>query len=109
VTAALQWGFDISAHCDSLADLGYTCMGCDADLATAHVTVAGGPWNRRVLLVLCRACLGTDQTAAAARVRILLADQVVNRRLDLTDGGPGAAGAAEARHGDHYDPLPQRC
>ena len=101
MTAPLGFLFD--AHCDKIEGAGFTCMTCDVEPATGHVTVDGGPNHGRLLALLCASCASEDAWHIVCR---RFSEWGASQQLDLEDLGPGALGGPWVKHGDHHDPLP---
>lgn len=102
-----------SAWCAQVAGAGWACMVCtgpELEAATGHMVAGGGPYEGRLLALLCAYHAGPD---GAEDVNEESA-RWVDAGLLGTDLGPGPRGVPPVLHRDpgdpgwHLDPLPVR-
>lgn len=77
-------------------------MACENRLATGHVTVAGGPHDGRVLMLVCPQC--AHPADAMIHIKAALVNMAMDDVVKLDWGGPGSK-LAQYWHRDHWDPL----
>lgn len=101
------WSLSIVQSCPKVEGQGLTCMACGKEQAVGHVSASGGPFDGRVLMLVCPTC--ADVPNDGRSIREALKIHFMELTLDVQTGGPGPLGSPMVWHGTHWDVMIDEC